>query len=178
MAATSRSNLSRLSARAQAAGGAWGTSEAAMLVTSWAFTVLRRCNSVDGKRSSGSFCRLRAISRMWRPANSSRSSSSSPASASSAALVLWISPQINAFSACLSWPNEGSSRVVTTVWRLTAALRISARTTSSVILALCAIRSANWSRAAASGIRAATVNILPRNCRRLPSLFRSNPSAA
>ena len=49
-------------------GGAWETAVAAMLVTSWAFTVLRRCNSADGKRSSGSSCRLRAISRMWRPA--------------------------------------------------------------------------------------------------------------
>ena len=53
MAARSRSQRSRLSARAQSSGGAGGVGLAAMLVTSWAFTVLRRCKSADGKRSGG-----------------------------------------------------------------------------------------------------------------------------
>ena len=46
--------------------------------------------------------------------------------------------------------------MVKVVRRATAAFRISVRTTSSRIRALCANRSANWSRAAASGIFAAT----------------------
>ena len=148
--------------RAGALGGRGrATSVAAMLVTSWAFTVLRRCNSVDGKRSGGSSCRLRAISKISRPGQlfeivvvqlgerlqrRRRYCGSGPKSA--------LFPPVSAAR------TAGSSRVVTVVWRLTAALRISARTTSSVILALCAIRSANWSRAAASGIRAATVEHL------------------
>ena len=56
----------------------------------------------------------------------------------------------------LSSPTFGRSSTATAVSRFAAAFRISARTTSSVILALWASRSANWSRAAASGIRAAT----------------------
>ena len=63
----------------------------------------------------------------------------------------------------LTWPGAGTWRRSTTVCFRTAAFRISARTTSSVILALWASLSANWSRAAASGMRAATVSIRPRN---------------
>ena len=133
-----------------------------MLVTSWAFTVLRRCKSADGKRSSGSSCRLRATSKISRPARSSRSSSSSSASASSASLVLWIrDPRSGPFPPVSAGRRTAARGPSPSVRRLTAALRISARTTSSVIRALWAIRSANWSRAAASGIRAATVSIRP-----------------
>ena len=64
-----------------------------------------------------------------------------------------------AFFDILRGASGGSSRSVTTVFRATAALRISERTTSSVIRALWASRSANWSRAAASGMRAATPSI-------------------
>ena len=46
-----------------------------------------------------------------------------------------------------------------TVCPLAAAFRISSRTTDSVIRALCASRSANWSRSAASGMVAATASI-------------------
>ena len=61
-------------------------------------------------------------------------------------------------SASLSCPNDGALRGASSVFRWTAVFRISALTTSSVTLALCAIRSANWSRAAASGMPAATVS--------------------
>ena len=64
------------------------------------------------------------------------------------------------------------------VRRATAALRISARTTSSMTPARCASRSANWSRAAASGMRAARVSISDRNARRGWSRLKSRPSAA
>ena len=56
--------------------GAGGLVVAAMLVTSWAFTVLRRCKSADGTRSAGPSCRLRATSKISRPAKPSRSSPS------------------------------------------------------------------------------------------------------
>ena len=87
-------------------------------------------------------------------------------------------PKSGLFRPVSTSPPPGSSFAVMVVRRLTAAFRISARTTSSVIRALWAMRSANWSRAAASGIRAATVSILPRNCRRFSSCAKSSPAAA
>ena len=53
MAARSRSQRSRLSAAGALVGSGAGrrSRAAAILVTSWAFIVLRRCNSSEGKRS-------------------------------------------------------------------------------------------------------------------------------
>ena len=124
-----------------------------------------------------SSCRVRATSRMCSVARPSRSVGSSSARAAPAPAGSWTSAQISPFSACLTRPKLGTSRSVTAVRRSTAAFRISARTTSSVIRALCASRSANWSRAAASGIWAATASIRFRNSRRLSSLPKSYESA-
>ena len=90
-----------------------------------------------------------------------------------------IRAQIRPRSATLTCPIAGTRRCTssTLVCRWTAAFRISARTTSSVIRALCDSLSANWSRWAASGIRAATASIFPRNDRRPSSVDRSSSAA-
>ena len=85
----------------------------------------------------------------------------------------WTRAQIRPFSARFTSPNVGMSRAVSSGRFCTAAFRTSARTTSSVIRALCAKRSPNWSRAAGSGIRAATASMAVRNWRRPSSFVRS-----
>ena len=72
----------------------------------------------------------------------------------------------------------GTATAGASVLRWAAAFRISSRTTDSVIRALCASRSANWSRAAASGIVAATVSISSKKLLRLSGRLRSTPAAA
>ena len=134
------------------------------------------------ERSGGSSCRLRASSKIRRAASCSQILvvERRPAPSRASAGLVESAPRSGPFSACFNSPEARQFALgVSVVCRLTAALRISARTTSSVIRALWAIRSANWSRAAASGIQAATgqhlAQKLPPRFRRVP---KSRPAAA
>ena len=133
-----------------------------------------------GKDSAGHRCRDRACRRMSRVASPSDRRRRAPPGGRAACPDRASAPKSGPRSAGFDLPERGTRRSAssTLVCRWTAAFRISARTTSSVIRALWASRSANWSRAAASGIRAATVSICAKNCRRLSSFDRSCPADA
>ena len=128
--------------------------------------------------AGGLSARFRASSRMCRVGSPSKSLSCKSLSAAIPSAGSWIRAQISPFSACLTCPKFGIARAVSSGSLWTAAFLTSARTTSSVIRALCANRSPNWSRAAGSGIRAATASMAVKNCRRPSSLFRSWTVAA
>ena len=121
----------------------------------------------------------RGCSAVARPSKSPSSSSASAASA--CCRLAHQAPKSGRVPPALTCPAGRPALRVRrrSVCLWTAAFRISARTTSSVIRALCASRSANWSRAAASGIRAATVEHLRSGTPRRPSsVDKSCPAAA
>ena len=169
-------NEAAFSARAQSSGGAGGTGVAAMLVTSWAFTVLRRCNRADGRRSGGNPCRSCATSKMSRPARFDRSSASRCGQGvQGLPAIMDEAPDQRLFRRVSAARRTAAPAAVSSVFLLDGGLTNFCPDDVFCHPALWAIRSANWSRAAASGIWAATVSILPRNCRRLSSLAEVEP---
>ncbi len=157
---SSRSRLQRLHALERRAPGR-GLARP-MPVTRRASSSLRRSRSAGGKASAGHSPQRPGLLEN-RPGR--QPVQVVPFQLSDAQPPRWpgraSGPRSGLVRPALTWskPTFGRSSAATAVCRSTAALRISARTTSSVIRALCASRSANWSRAAASGIRAATASI-------------------
>ena len=172
--ARSRASCSRRSSATQSAGTVPAVPAGRLSPPRGRLPEFRRSSKVCGKASAGHPCRDRACSRMARsPARSSPSSSSSASAPKPGCRDREPGPRSGRARRFYLAERGHVTLARPTVCFWTAAFRISARTTSSVIRALCASRSANWSRAAASGIRAATVSIRVRNSRRLSSLWKS-----
>ena len=126
----------------------------AISCTNAASPLVRRSMRASGKDPAGHSCRDRACRRISRPP--ARPDRPLPARAgphSAAVRLVHQGPNQAAFRRLSPAPGAapGAGPPSTLVCRWTAALRISARTTSSVIRALCDSLSANWSRCGGVG---------------------------
>ena len=152
-AAISRSYRCRFRVATQSAEGAGAASGREQRArTAHALLHLDAREARSGTWSAATSARLAAISVLAQTSDPSRSGSSSCATAASPSTGWWASAHSSPASAGLSRTDAGTATAGASVLRWAAARRISSRTTPSVMRALCANRSANWSRAAASGM--------------------------
>ena len=150
-----------------------------MLVTSWAFTVLRRCSSADGKSSGGSFVQAPGHLEDVPAGQFFRSSSSSSASASSAVAGIVDQRPDQAFFGVFQLPEATAARGRSTVG-LPLDRRLADFGPDDLFGNPRLVGDPVGELVARGGVRnpAATVSILPRNCRRLSSWSKSSPAAA